>query len=50
MDENIKMTIQMKLQREQQYLIAQMHDRIRIKQEAARRTIMMSCEMARHNF
>jgi len=50
MDESIKMTSQMKLQREQQYLIAQMHDRVRIKQEAARRAILMSCEIARHNF
>jgi hypothetical protein len=27
-----------------------MHDRVRLKQETARRNILMNCEMARHNF
>jgi hypothetical protein len=27
-----------------------LHDRVRIKQEAARRAILINCEIARHNF
>ena len=50
MEEDLKMASELKLQREQQFLISQMQERKRCKQETLRHTSLMNCEMARKNY